>query len=116
MENINPKEALKFLEFVNNLKHMPRRGWIFSKVKDHEQIAGHMYAMAMMTFMLGDSSKLDRLKCLQLAVVHDLAEAIVGDITPHDNVTEEDKHRQEDEAMKEITSHLGRSRNREYGL
>lgn len=66
-----------------------------------------MYAMALMTFLLGNDSKLDRIKCLQLTLVHDLAEAIVGDITPHDNVPEDEKHKKEDEAMKEITSHIG---------
>ncbi|CAG9764977.1 unnamed protein product [Ceutorhynchus assimilis] len=107
MDDLNPAEVLKFLEFVNNLKHLPRRGWIFSEVKDHETISGHMYAMALMTFLLGNDSKLDRLKCLQLTLVHDLAESIVGDITPHDNISEVVKHQQEDEAMKEITSHIG---------
>ncbi|XP_030745912.1 HD domain-containing protein 2 [Sitophilus oryzae] len=107
MDNLEPKEVLKFLEFVNSLKHLPRRGWIFSKIKDHETISGHMYSMGLMTFLLGNNSKLDRLKCLQLCLVHDLAEAIVGDITPHDNVPEDEKHKQEDEAMKEITGHIG---------
>lgn len=107
MENLNPREVLKFLELVNNLKHLPRRGWIFSKVKDHETISGHMYAMALMTFLLGNDSDLDRMKCLQLTLVHDLAESIVGDITPHDNVPEAEKHQLEDEAMKKITSHIG---------
>jgi len=107
MENLKPQEVLKFLEFVNNLKHLPRRGWIFSKIKDHETISGHMYSMALMTFLLGDNSNLDRIKCLQLTLVHDLAEAIVGDITPRDNVPVEEKHKLEDEAMKEITSHIG---------
>lgn len=67
-----------------------------------------MYAMSLMTFLLGNDSKLDRLKCLQLALVHDLAESIVGDITPHDNIPENVKHQREDEAMKEITSHIGK--------
>ncbi|KAL1513120.1 hypothetical protein ABEB36_002581 [Hypothenemus hampei] len=107
MDSLNPEEVLKFIEFVNNLKHLPRRGWIFTKIKDHETISGHMYAMALMTFLLGDNSQLDRLKCLQLTLVHDLAEAIVGDITPHDNVPIDEKHKKEDEAMKEITSHIG---------
>lgn len=67
-----------------------------------------MYAMSMMTFLLGNDSKLDRIKCVQLALVHDLAESIVGDITPHDNIPEDVKHQREDEAMKEITSHIGK--------
>ncbi|CAH1164220.1 unnamed protein product [Phaedon cochleariae] len=107
MENLNPDDVLKFLELVNNLKHLSRRGWDLCEVKDHEQIAGHMYAMGMMTFLLGNQSQLDRFKCLQLALVHDLAESIVGDIIPADNIPEDKKHQMEDEAMKELTSYLG---------
>lgn len=107
MENLKPEKVLEFIGLVNNLKHSSRRGWEQCDVKNHEQIAGHMYGMAMMTFLLGNNSTLDRLKCLQLALVHDLAESIVGDITPRDNIPEEEKHKMEDEAMKTITSCLG---------
>ncbi|XP_023020433.1 5'-deoxynucleotidase HDDC2 [Leptinotarsa decemlineata] len=107
MESLNPEEVLKFLDLVTNLKHFSRRGWAVCEIKNHEQIAGHMYAMGIMTFLLGDDSKLDRFKCLQLALVHDLAECIVGDITPHDNISEDTKHAMEDEAMKELTTHVG---------
>ncbi|EFA06062.2 HD domain-containing protein 2-like Protein [Tribolium castaneum] len=107
VEALNPESVLKFMDLVNNLKHSSRRGWSLLNVENHEQIAGHMYAMGMMTFLIGDESNLDRFKCLQLALVHDLAECIVGDITPHDNIPEDKKHALEDKAMKEITSHLG---------
>ena len=30
-----------------------------------------------------------------MALLHDMAECIVGDITPHDNVSRADKHRME---------------------
>lgn len=30
-----------------------------------------------------------------MALAHDLAEAVVGDITPHDGVSREEKHRRE---------------------
>lgn len=43
MENLNPAEVLKFLEFVNNLKHLPRRGWHFTKVDNHESISGKTF-------------------------------------------------------------------------
>jgi putative hydrolase of HD superfamily len=107
MEALNPENVLKFMNLVNNLKHSSRRGWSLINVENHEHIAGHMYAMGMMTFLLGDDSNLDRFKCLQLALVHDLAECIVGDITPQDNIPEDKKHAMEDEAMKEIASNLG---------
>ncbi|XP_076268762.1 5'-deoxynucleotidase HDDC2 isoform X2 [Rhynchophorus ferrugineus] len=116
MDNLEPKEVLKFLSCVNDLKHLPRRGWIDNNISNHETISGHMYAMGLMTFLLGNDSKLDRLKCLQLALVHDLAESIVGDITPADNIPVDEKHRREDEAMIDITSHIGDSGKFIYSL
>lgn len=41
-----------------------------------------------------------------MALVHDMAECIVGDITPSDNVSKEEKYRREQEAMKHLTSLL----------
>lgn len=107
MESLKPEDVLHFMNFINNLKHSSRRGWSIIDIDHHEQIASHMYAMGMLTFLIGDNSNLDRFKCLQLALVHDLAESIVGDITPHDNIPEDKKHAMEDTAMKEITSYLG---------
>ncbi|KAL0164952.1 hypothetical protein M9458_040705, partial [Cirrhinus mrigala] len=44
--------------------------------------------------------------CMKLALVHDLAECIVGDIAPADNVSKAEKHRREKEAMVHITGLL----------
>lgn len=61
-----------------------------------------MYRMSMMTFLIDDSLKLDRLKCMQLALVHDLAESIVGDITPFCGVSKDEKKSMEMKAMEDI--------------
>jgi len=37
-----------------------------------------------------------------MSLVHDLAEALVGDITPDDNVSDEDKHAQEKHAFEHM--------------
>lgn len=42
-----------------------------------------------------------------MALVHDVAEAIVGDITPSCGVSKEDKRRMESDAMDEICRTLG---------
>lgn len=53
-----------------------------------------MYRMAMMSFMITDPAvNNDRL--LKICLVHDLAEAVVGDITPYDGVSKEDKKKME---------------------
>jgi 5'-deoxynucleotidase YfbR-like HD superfamily hydrolase len=42
-----------------------------------------------------------------MAIVHDIAEAIVGDITPSDGVPKEEKSRREQEALDHMCSLLG---------
>lgn len=37
----------------------------------------------------------DILRCIKMALVHDLAESLIGDITPHDGVSKEEKFRKE---------------------
>lgn len=107
MESLDIPNVLKFIDLVHNLKHTPRKGWEYCDVGNCEKIAGHMYAMGIMTFLIGNEPNLDRLKCLQLALVHDLAESIVGDITPRDNIHPDVKHKLEDRAMTELTSLVG---------
>ena len=49
----------------------------------------------------------DRARCVAMALVHDLAEAIVGDITPHDGVGPDEKLRRERSAIGQIARDLG---------
>ncbi|KAI1240972.1 hypothetical protein IHE44_0009428 [Lamprotornis superbus] len=44
--------------------------------------------------------------CIRLALVHDMAECIVGDIAPADNIPKEEKHRREEAAMQQLTQLL----------
>jgi putative hydrolase of HD superfamily len=48
-------------------------------------------------------------RCFQMAIVHDLAESVVGDIAPDDNIDAEEKNRRELEAMALIASGLSRA-------
>jgi putative hydrolases of HD superfamily len=48
----------------------------------------------------------DRSKAMMMCLVHDLAEAIVGDITPECGISSNEKHAKEEQAMREITGLL----------
>jgi 5'-deoxynucleotidase YfbR-like HD superfamily hydrolase len=37
--------------------------------------------MSMLSFLIPENSALDRTRCMKIALIHDLAESIVGDIT-----------------------------------
>jgi putative hydrolases of HD superfamily len=73
-----------------------------------ESISDHMYRMSILTMMAPSSlsSKLDILKCCRMALIHDMAESIVGDITPVDPVSKEEKSRRESETMDYICNNL----------
>ncbi|KAG6897700.1 hypothetical protein C0992_012169 [Termitomyces sp. T32_za158] len=49
--------------------------------------------------MLSSDTNLDTSKCVMMCLVHDLAEAHVGDIAPSENISKEEKTKRESEAM-----------------
>ncbi|KAF9192179.1 HD domain-containing protein 2 [Haplosporangium sp. Z 767] len=84
-----------------------RTGWINHDVKPAESIADHMYRMSVMTLLIDEKTAgVDKDRCIKMAIVHDLAESLVGDITPFDGVTVEDKHMQERNAMHHLCHEL----------
>lgn len=74
-------ETAAVTELLGKLKDLKRSGWIMKKVSAPESVADHSWGVALLAVLLTPEG-LDRHKCLQLAIVHDLQETIVGDITP----------------------------------
>ncbi|NP_001087264.1 5'-deoxynucleotidase HDDC2 [Xenopus laevis] len=99
------KSLLQFMKLVGQLKRVPRTGWIYRQVEKPESVSDHMYRMAVMA-MLTEDRKLNKDRCIRLALVHDMAECIVGDIAPADNIAKEEKHRKEKAAMEHLTQLL----------
>ncbi|MEE6508146.1 hypothetical protein FKM82_019408 [Ascaphus truei] len=101
------KSLLQFMKL-----RVPRTGWVYRKVEKPESVSDHMYRMAVMA-MLTEDKQLNKDRCVRLALVHDMAECIVGDIAPADNVSKEEKHRQEKDAMKHLTQLLSEDMKKE---
>uniref|UniRef100_A0A8C3M3N2 5'-deoxynucleotidase HDDC2 n=1 Tax=Geospiza parvula TaxID=87175 RepID=A0A8C3M3N2_GEOPR len=93
---------LPFLRLLGQLKRVPRTGWVYRNVAKPESVSDHMYRMAMMALVTEDKN-LNKDRCIRLALVHDMAECIVGDIAPADNIPKEEKHRREETAMQQLT-------------
>lgn len=97
------KNILDFMKLIGKLKSTKRTGWVYRGVRSPESVSDHMYRMAIMSFLLPAQQhgpmKIDKEHCIKLALVHDMAECIVGDIAPQDGVPKEEKHRKEREAM-----------------
>jgi putative hydrolases of HD superfamily len=79
-----------FFQLVALLKTQKRTGWLNMGIENPESISDHMYRMSIMTLALdpkawASSERVpDFGKCSKIALVHDIAEALVGDIVPHD--------------------------------
>ncbi|KAL0712176.1 hypothetical protein Bca4012_019154 [Brassica carinata] len=66
-----------------------------------------MYRMGLMALISSDIPGVNRDKCMKMAIVHDIAEAIVGDIAPSCGVSKEEKNRRESEALEHMCKILG---------
>lgn len=73
-----------------------------------ESISDHMYRMSLISMFAPASlaPKLDLHKCMKMCLIHDMAELLVGDITPVDGVAKPEKSRRELETMQYLTSNM----------
>lgn len=100
-----PNYVVSFLNVVQLLKTQRRTGWVDHGIEPCESISDHMYRMGI-TAMLIKNLDIDRNKCVRIALVHDIAESLVGDITPFDPVSKEEKHRREWESIQYLCNEL----------
>ena len=73
------------------LKDIPRTGWVRAGVDNPESVAAHSWGMALLALRLCPEH-LDLSKVLSMCLVHDVAEIVVGDLTPHDAIKGQEKH------------------------
>ncbi len=116
---------MPFFHMLERLKTTKREGWRrfgidrcarvdlrpqnFTDYYDRgESISDHMYRMSLITMFAPAtlSSRIDIPHCMKMALVHDMAEALVGDITPVDGVVKGEKSRRESTTMDYFTEDL----------
>ena len=108
----NLKNSMRFYMLATQLKYKIRSGWDKSHwnvSKDRvESIAEHVYGTCILALSIDSEFKtnLDINKVIKMLVLHELGEVIIGDITPFDNITPEEKMKKEHEAMREVIGDL----------
>ena len=88
-DSVRARGLSRFLRRVVRLKSTPRTGWLDRGVPPEatESVADHSFQTALLAWLAAASDPtLDRDRILKLALIHDLPEAIIGDITPYDPV------------------------------
>lgn len=92
---------------VLGLKALDRAGWARAGVGRPESVAAHSWGVAWLV-LLFLPDELDRDRALAYAVLHDLAEVRVGDLTPHDGVSKAEKTARETTAITGLLATLPR--------
>ena len=89
------EKIAKLIKNAMMLKRVERSGWKRTGMAKVESVAEHTFMLAFLAMVIGDELKMDVEKMMKMALLHDLAEAITGDITPHEM---EKKRKQEMES------------------
>ncbi len=79
---VNADRLLDLFLSANQLKRVARTGWVMRGVADAESVSDHSYGVAFVALTLASfvEEDVDTTKLLTLALIHDLPEAILGDI------------------------------------
>ncbi|MFW6260032.1 MAG: HD domain-containing protein [Spirochaetota bacterium] len=108
------------------LKNQARTGWVLRGVSEPESVADHSWGTAYLVLLYAGEAGVDRAAALEVATVHDLAEAVTGDVATrvremNDADVASAKREREEAAIAELTREYSpdaaervRSRWREY--
>lgn len=106
-----PDDAIEALARAYALKDETRTGWQLRDVEAPESVAAHTWGVAMLVVRFCPP-ELDRERALALATVHDVAEAVTGDVATRaeegaQTVDADEKERRERAAMDGPLANLG---------
>jgi len=106
------KNAMRFYLLATKLKYKIRSGWD----KEHwninseriESVAEHVYGTCILAISLDSEFQLNMNmdKVLKMLTIHEIGEVLIGDITPFDNITIEEKTQLEHKAVEKVLGDL----------
>jgi putative hydrolases of HD superfamily len=84
------------------LKTISRKGWVKAGISNQESVADHCFRMAIIGIFLSEEAALNSAKVVRMCLIHDLAESVIGDLTPEEKVSEEAHRKDEDKICRGI--------------
>jgi putative hydrolases of HD superfamily len=110
-------QLVRFWEFAARLKAEPRRGWLKKlRLQRTESVADHSFALSLLCLFEGERRGHNVEKLLKLALLHDLEEAITGDLTPKDKESRGESivRAEKISAREQLLSHFPKENQRAY--
>jgi putative hydrolase of HD superfamily len=77
------KNVIEFMELISSLKELQRTGWKQHNVTGIlDTTASHSFGVTFLSWLFAKGGHVDSEKVLEMALVHDLVESVMGDLTP----------------------------------
>lgn len=104
------KNLLQFYLLATELKDKIRSGWKVWNIDRErvESVAEHIYGTCILAISIDSQFQLDidLYKVVIMLVLHEIEEIKIGDLTPFDKITKEEKRKQGKRAVEQILSNL----------
>lgn len=112
MENQKIKNLLQFYLLATELKDKIRSGWKVWNIDRErvESVAEHIYGTCILAIAIDSEFELniDIYKVVMMLVLHEIEEVKIGDLTPFDKVTKEEKRKLGKQAVEDILKTLNK--------
>ena len=112
MENQKITNLLQFYLLATELKDKIRSGWKVWNIDRErvESVAEHIYGTCILAISIDSEFKMgiDIYKVIMMLVLHEIEEVKIGDLTPFDKVTKQEKRELGKQAVEEILSNLNK--------
>lgn len=96
----------EFIANIGKLKRKDRTGWVNAGINQPESVAEHCFRTGMIAYIIAPKFGLNADKCLKMGMFHDIPEYDVPDYTPYDNISKEEKRKQEESAMRKLCTEI----------
>ena len=106
------QNLLQFYLLATELKEKVRIGWKIWNVDREriESVAEHIYGTCILAIAIDSEFKLniDLNKVIMMLVLHELEEIKIGDLTPFDNISKEERRRIGKKAVEEVLNSISK--------
>ena len=111
-QELKIKKLLEFYLLATELKDKIRQGWKIWNINREriESVAEHIYGTCILAISIDSEFKLDidLYKVIIMLVLHEIEEVKIGDLTPFDKVTKEEKRKLGKQAVEEVLNTLNK--------
>ena len=110
MENKKIQKLINFYLLATSLKDKIRSGWEIWNIDRErvESVAEHIYGTCILAIAIDSEFDLniDIYKVVMMLVLHEIEEVKIGDLTPFDKITQEEKRKVGKQAVEEALGPL----------